>query len=189
MHTKGTSSRNDQQATAAPVNQPMQFQTRYPLVILLRPSLADLQEIQELVQLGTAVLVAPDPGVARDLLVPTEPSLDVYATHHSTSADCEDGLRIDLGAHCVIWAGAPVEVSEREFQLLLVLARNLDRAVSFDALSRMVWDVECLGDVSHVWSAVKRLRQKLRRCDGLRIASVRGYGFRLVTSGLNVIVK
>lgn len=68
-----------------------------------------------------------------------------------------------------------------EFAVLEALARGPVRAWSFEDLTREAWRTPYFGDSSPARSAVKRLRKRLEAIHSrVQIASVRGYGFRLV---------
>jgi DNA-binding response OmpR family regulator len=72
-----------------------------------------------------------------------------------------DGLEIDPGARRVLLDGAPVELTPREFELLLFLARHPGHAFSRDQLMNRVWQFGFYLDTSTVTVHIRRLRAKL----------------------------
>lgn len=86
-------------------------------------------------------------------------------------------LRIDRAARRVDVAGASVEMTRREFDLLLCLAERVGRVYTRDALVGQVWgDIADSGRV--VDTTVKRLRRKLGGV-GPSIKTIRGVGYKL----------
>jgi DNA-binding response OmpR family regulator len=74
-----------------------------------------------------------------------------------------------------------VECSAREFDLLCLLAGDMEKVWTFAELTEKVWKTSYLGDADMLVSAVKRLRRRLAAVgDGIQVVSVRGVGFRLV---------
>jgi two-component system, OmpR family, response regulator len=92
-------------------------------------------------------------------------------------------LVINPGARLVTRAGRPVELTEREFAVLEVLARNAGHVVSRRQLLERVWDEDYAGSPNIVDVYVGHLRRKLERRGRRRlIRTVRGIGF-VVESG------
>ncbi len=89
-------------------------------------------------------------------------------------------LVVDLGAHRV-WQGVrEVELSQRQFDLLVFLMRRKGDVVSREELMRQVWQTTWIGSTKTVDMHVSWLRRALG--DGVSsaqyIATVRGVGFR-----------
>lgn len=90
-------------------------------------------------------------------------------------------LLIDRRLREVTWDGELVRLSGLEFDLLSLLATDLERVWTFEEMAQSVWKTDYLGDADMVLSTVKRLRRRLSgAASGLRVVSVRGVGFRLV---------
>ncbi len=92
------------------------------------------------------------------------------------------GLVIDRTAVRVTRHGEPLELSPTEYKLLLVLAENAGRVLSRDALLRLVWDYDYLGDSRLVDVGVARLRSKVEDdpTHPALIQTRRGFGYCLV---------
>ncbi len=72
------------------------------------------------------------------------------------------GLSIDTERYAVERDGNPIELSKKEYDLLVFLASNLGRPFSREELLEQVWGYEGFyGDIRTVDVTVKRLRDKL----------------------------
>lgn len=91
-----------------------------------------------------------------------------------------DGLEIDPAARSVALDGQPVELTGREFELLLFLARHPGQVFTRDQLMDHVWHYTFYIDTSTVTVHIRRLRAKLEP-DPARprfIETVWGVGYR-----------
>lgn len=88
-----------------------------------------------------------------------------------------DGLEIDDSARFVKVEGEMVNLSPKEYELLLYLAENQGIALSRDQILNVVWDMNYFGDVRTVDTHIKKLRLKLG-AKGDLIQTVRGLGYR-----------
>ena len=91
-----------------------------------------------------------------------------------------DGLEIDLAAREVLRNGDPLELTQREFELLLFLARHPGQAFTRNQLMDHVWHYTFYIDTSTVTVHIRRLRAKLEP-DPARprfIQTVWGVGYR-----------
>jgi two-component system OmpR family response regulator len=91
-------------------------------------------------------------------------------------------LHIDPAAHTVTRGGREIELTPREFALLLFLARRAGEVVPRTELLEHVWDEAEEGSTNVVDVYVGYLRKKLERPFGRRrrlIRTVRGIGFML----------
>ncbi|GAA2526377.1 response regulator transcription factor [Pilimelia columellifera] len=88
-------------------------------------------------------------------------------------------VTLDPGSRAVTYAGAPVELTGREFDLLEYLMRRPDTVLTKTELLDHVWDASPQTDPNLVEVYVGYLRRKLDRS---LIATVRGSGYRLVSA-------
>ena len=88
-------------------------------------------------------------------------------------------LSIDLAAHEVTTRGKLIQLTSREYDLLLFLMRNPRRAFTREQLLSEVWGWT-FGDTSTVTVHVRRLREKLEADPTIprRIVTVWGIGYR-----------
>jgi DNA-binding response OmpR family regulator len=91
-------------------------------------------------------------------------------------------MAIDLPAHRVQVGARRLELSPREFALLLAFARAPERVLSVDELLASVWGDGYAGEPQIVYVHVRRLREKLEDdpTTPRRIVTVRGIGYKLV---------
>jgi DNA-binding response OmpR family regulator len=93
-----------------------------------------------------------------------------------------DGLEIDPGGRRVLLDGAGVELTPREYELLLFLARHPGEAFTREQLMNRVWQFSFYIDTSTVTVHIRRLRAKLEP-DPARprfIQTVWGVGYRFM---------
>ncbi len=88
------------------------------------------------------------------------------------------GVSIDPSSQEVTLDGAELSLTPKEFDLLLLLARNPNRAFAREELLSSVWGYEFFGDTRTVDTHVKQLREKLGERREL-IATVWGKGYKL----------
>ncbi len=89
-------------------------------------------------------------------------------------------ITVDLQSMTVYKDGAPLELTQREFELVRVLASRRGQVLSREALMEQVWNYEgYVGDVRAVDVAVRRLREKLEDdpADPRFIVTRRGAGY------------
>jgi len=96
-----------------------------------------------------------------------------------------NGLKADKDAHSVVFSdgsgGAiPVELTHKEFELLVCLLENKGRVMSRDALLNKVWGYDYIGETNVVDVYVRFLRTKIdERFDIKVVSTVRGAGYKI----------
>ena len=92
------------------------------------------------------------------------------------------GLKIDKAGHYIYVDDQTVDLTAKEFELLVYLADHNGRALTREQILNAVWDYDYYGDIRTVDAHIKNIRLKL----GIRgeyIQTVRGVGYRFeVTS-------
>lgn len=91
----------------------------------------------------------------------------------------EPDIEIDTAARTVTRAGSPVALTNKEYDLLLLFARNRGVALYRDRIYERVWGESERGDSRTVDLHVQRVRRKLGL--GGRLVSVQRIGYRLDT--------
>jgi DNA-binding response OmpR family regulator len=89
-------------------------------------------------------------------------------------------LEIDPASRVVRLAGRPIELTQKEFALLRVLAAAPTTVHTKDALLRSVWGYRSRGTTRTLDSHACRLRAKLGAEGGRFVLNVWGVGYRLV---------
>lgn len=89
-------------------------------------------------------------------------------------------LSVDLGAHEVYRDGKMVELTPREFDLLVCLLKNKNIVLSRDQLIEQVWGYDYYGETNVVDVYVRYLRQKIDKgYPTAYIQTVRGVGYSI----------
>lgn len=70
-------------------------------------------------------------------------------------------IRIDRGSYTVEKNGRQIDLTYREFELLLHLSQNVNQVLTREHLLQAVWGYDYFGDVRTVDVTVRRLREKM----------------------------
>jgi DNA-binding response OmpR family regulator len=91
-------------------------------------------------------------------------------------------LEIDPQAHTASCGGRYLDLSPREFDLLLALASQPEKVIPTEDLLSQVWGAEFIGQPQVVYVHIRWLRQKLESDPNhpQRILTVRGVGYKLI---------
>ena len=153
---------------------------RAPLAILVGDLAESHSHIQSVLSNGGVVLLALSVDAAWAWLEHEEVRMSNPVHHHEVIRFKE--LEVDLEARQARWSGRPLSLTDRELEMVSLLAGKPGRAWSFGDLLFHVWRQTSTGDVGLVRCAVRRLRAKLSQANvAVRIEAVRGFGFRLVS--------
>lgn len=93
-------------------------------------------------------------------------------TYHCIQAD-----KKTREVHC---GGRSVELTLKEFELLVYLLENQSRVVTRDELLNRIWGYDYDGETRTLDMHIRTLRQKLGEEGGACIKTVRGVGYRLI---------
>lgn len=88
-------------------------------------------------------------------------------------------LRVDPATHTATLDGLELDLTPKEFELLLLFVAHPGRVFSRDFLLRHLWSHDYEGQDRAVDTHITRLRKKLGPC-GERIVTVWGIGYRFV---------
>lgn len=84
-------------------------------------------------------------------------------------------LEIDISQRTVRKNGVEIPLKPKEFELLRVLAKNKNIAISREKLLSMVWGYEYMGETRTVDVHIGQLRKKLDLSDNIKTVSKMGY--------------
>lgn len=87
------------------------------------------------------------------------------------------GIQIDQEGRTVSVDGKEIELSLREYELLIYLVNNKNIALSRDKILNNVWNYDYYGDSRTIDSHVKKIRHKLGK-KGKYIKTIRGVGYK-----------
>ncbi len=92
-------------------------------------------------------------------------------------------LLIDFERRDVLVEGQPAELTNREFELVAYLARNLDRAVSRDSLFEQIWGYDMDFNTNSLDVYMYRIRKKIEADvnNPKHLLTMRGYGYKMVS--------
>lgn len=86
----------------------------------------------------------------------------VLRRYHKSDNNIEAGdVKIDTRSRCVMKNGRQVDLTMKEYELLLLFVRNKNIALFRETIFERVWQSEYLGDTRTVDLHVQRLRKKL----------------------------
>jgi len=68
---------------------------------------------------------------------------------------------IDEARRRVLRSGAELKLTPKEFELLLLLARNHDRVLTHRAILKAIWGPNAVEQPEHLWTLVAQLRRKI----------------------------
>lgn len=88
-----------------------------------------------------------------------------------------DGLTIDPAARQVYIDQQLIDLSPKEYELLIYFTDNMGTALSRQQILDQVWTYDYFGDLRTVDTHINRLRSKLGGKSSL-IQTIRGYGYR-----------
>lgn len=92
------------------------------------------------------------------------------------------GIVVDKSAHIVTIDGREVELSFKEFELLVYFMENQGIALSREKILNSVWNYDYFGDARTIDTHVKKLRSKLG-AKGEMIKTIWGLGYKLEIDG------
>ena len=87
-----------------------------------------------------------------------------------------DGLTIDTRSHTVSRGSKPIQLTAKEFELLLLFIQNRNIALFRETIYERIWGGEYMGDSRTVDLHVQRLRKKLDL--GGQLLTVFGVGYK-----------
>lgn len=89
------------------------------------------------------------------------------------------GLTIDLDKYDVMLSGRRINLTYKEYQLLVLLASNPGKAYTRDVLLTEIWGYEYFGGTRTVDVHIRRLRSKLETSNKPLIETIWNVGYRL----------
>jgi len=107
----------------------------------------------------------------------------LYAQRPTVRNYPDSGIVIDFDSHEVTRNGRHIRLIPREFTLLEILAENAPRNVSYEKITRQMWNEDTVKNRAHLKTIVFSLKRKLQEDDTERsiIVNNRGIGYQLVS--------
>jgi two-component system response regulator CssR len=121
------------------------------------------------------------PFLPRELVIRTNKLVErLYGREKNDIADKTVSIadyNINKNQRTVLLDGAEIQLTNKEFELLLYFVENLNHLVSRDQILLKIWGDNYFGSDRVVDDTIRRLRKKM---DKLSIDTVYGYGYKLV---------
>ena len=88
---------------------------------------------------------------------------------------------IDFEGHTVIQNGKKIDLTRKEFDLLVVLCQNPNTALFRESLFEKIWETDYMGETRTLDSHIQRLRRKLGWQDYIKTVHKVGYRLEVPT--------
>ncbi len=89
-------------------------------------------------------------------------------------------LSINKSTHIVTQNGQPIDLTHKEYQLLLYLMENKSRVVERDELLNNIWGYDFIGESRALDVHIRSLRKKLQDDGDKYIKTIRSVGYRFI---------
>ncbi|MEI7736038.1 MAG: response regulator transcription factor [Ferruginibacter sp.] len=94
-----------------------------------------------------------------------------------------NNINIDTRAKTALVNSLPLELTKKEYDLLLYFVSNKRRVISKNAIAEHLWGDEMEGNLDFIYTHIKNLRKKLQEAgDADYIKSVYGMGYKFTDS-------
>ena len=113
--------------------------------------------------------------VSQPVVEPATPAVAPQPAHHILAAK---GVQLDVERHEVLVEGEPVELTNREFEVLKALLENLNIVMSRERLAQLACGYDFVGETNIIDVYIRHLRSKIDDRYGIKlISTVRGVGY------------
>lgn len=114
-------------------------------------------------------VAAPSTSTNNQLEEEPDPNRHVLSAH---------GVTLDVERHEVLALGDPVELTNREFEVLKALMENLNIVMSRERLAQLACGYDFMGETNIIDVYIRHLRSKIDDRHGIKlITTVRGVGY------------
>lgn len=104
---------------------------------------------------------------------------------NNNAAICFNELKLDTDARTLDVHDKPVELTQKEYELLLFLLTNKNRVITKQSIAEYLWGdyVDALDSFDFVYQHIKNLRKKILHAGGSDyIQTVYGLGYKFITT-------
>lgn len=113
--------------------------------------------------------------VSQPVAEPATPAVAPRPAHHILATK---GVQLDVERHEVLVEGEPVELTNREFEVLKALLENLNIVMSRERLAQLACGYDFVGETNIIDVYIRHLRSKIDDRYGIKlISTVRGVGY------------
>jgi DNA-binding response OmpR family regulator len=92
--------------------------------------------------------------------------------------ECVESLCHDEAHHCIMYKGKEVDLAKKEYQLLVLLMKHLNKTVPKEMITNELWSTSTSASDGALRVYINRLKQLLPE---LKIENIRGIGYKLVS--------
>lgn len=162
---------------------------------IMMPSLDGFSTLKEITGVPTIILSARiseedkllgfDYGIEDYMTKPFSPKelmarIKVILKRYNKDDYTFGNLSINTLGHYVCIDNIDLKLTPKEYELLLYLVKNKDKAISRDTLLDKIWGIDYFGDDRTVDTHIKKLRNSLGECRNF-IVTVRNIGYKFVS--------
>jgi two-component system response regulator CssR len=120
----------------------------------------------------------PKPFLPRELVIRTRKLLErVYSPAEDNPFLSIPPYSVDLGRRLVQQDGRELDLTAKEFDILMLFGRHSGQALSREQIIAKVWGDDYIGSDRVVDDLIRRLRKKMPE---LRLETLYGYGYRMI---------
>lgn len=120
----------------------------------------------------------PKPFLPRELVIRSKNILERLGKTSSNIINIKP-YSINTGSRMVHMENEPIDLTSKEYELLIYFVKNIGLALSRDQILNEIWGENYFGSDRVVDDLVRRLRKKMPQ---LNIETVYGYGYRMTKS-------
>lgn len=121
------------------------------------------------------------PFLPRELVIRTNKLIErIYGKENEEPISKDivfDGYKISRNQRTVVKDGEELQLTNKEFELLIYFTDNKNNLVTRDQILTSVWGMDYFGSDRVVDDTIRRLRKKM---EDINIETVYGYGYKLV---------
>ena len=152
--------------------------------VIMLTALGSMDNELEGFQMGACDYVSK-PFHAKVLLARVKAALRYKSVSEETERRlfCCGGLKIDMDSCRVQVDDEEVELTNKEYQLLVYLIENKNMVLTRNQILEYIWGYDYEGDIRTIDTHIKMLRTDLGRCGAL-IQTIRGMGYMFREDGL-----
>jgi DNA-binding response OmpR family regulator len=155
-----------------------EFKKKYDVPVLLLTAMGKPQDIATGLEMGADDYL-PKPFHYEVLIARIE-NLLRRASRLPTRWKLGD-LELDITSAQAYLGGVDLALTQKEFQLLLVLAENPSQIIPSDALYERIWKQPMVHNSNALWVQIANLKRKLKAADSrIAIEGIRGMGYKVL---------
>jgi DNA-binding response OmpR family regulator len=155
-----------------------EFKDSYDIPVLLLTAMGKPQDIASGLELGADDYLSKP--FHYDVLIARIENLLRRASRRPTRWVLGD-LELDLASAQAYLGNTDLSLTQKEFQILLVMSENSNQIMSAEALYERIWKQPMVHNSNALWVQIANLKRKLKAADSrITIEGIRGMGYQLL---------